>query len=70
VVAAEVPKDRADALRKGFMAALADPELLAEAKKMRIDIAPTSGEDVEKLIAKLFATPQAVSDSVKKTLGR
>ena len=37
---------------------------------MGIDIEPTSGEEVEKLIAKLFATPQPVSDSVKKTLGR
>ena len=70
VVAAEVPRERAAALRAGFMAALADPELLGEAKKMGIDIEPTSGEDVEKLIAKLFATPQSVSDSVKKTLGR
>ncbi len=70
VVAAEVPKDRAAALRKAFMAALADPELLAEAGKMRIDIIPTSGEDVEKLIAKLYATPTSVSNTVKKTLGR
>jgi tripartite-type tricarboxylate transporter receptor subunit TctC len=70
VVAAEVPKDRAAALRTAFMAALADKELLAEAEKMRIDITPTSGEDVEKLIAKLYATPASVSDAVKKTLGR
>lgn len=70
VVAAEVPKDRAETLRKAFMAALTDPALLAEAKKMRIDITPTSGEDVETLIAKLYATPKPVSDSVRKTLGR
>lgn len=70
VVAAEVPKDRAEALRKAFMAALTDPALLAEAKKMRIDITPTSGKDVEKLIATLYATPKSVSDAVRKTLGR
>jgi hypothetical protein len=70
VVAQEVPKDRAAALRTAFMATLKDAELLAEAQKMRIDIIPTSGEEVEKLIAKLFATPQSVSDAVKKTLGR
>lgn len=70
VVAAEVPKDRVAALRKGFMGALNDPELLAEAKKMRIDIIPTSGEEVEALIEKLYATPKSVSDTVKKTLGR
>lgn len=70
VVAAEVPKDRALALRKAFMASLDDAELLAEAKKLNIDITPTSGEDVEKLIEKLFATPPAVAETVRKTLGR
>jgi tripartite-type tricarboxylate transporter receptor subunit TctC len=70
VVAAEVPKDRALALRKAFMASLEDAELLAEAKKLNIDITPTSGEDVEKLIEKLFATPPAVAETVRKTLGR
>jgi tripartite-type tricarboxylate transporter receptor subunit TctC len=59
VVAAEVPKDRAAALRKAFMATLADPELLAEAKRLRIEITPTSGDDVEKLIARLYATQDA-----------
>jgi len=70
VVAAEVPKDRAGALRKAFMASLEDPELLAEARKLNIDITPTSGEDVEKMIEKLFATPPSVAETVRKTLGR
>jgi tripartite-type tricarboxylate transporter receptor subunit TctC len=70
VVAAEVPKDRVGALRKAFLAALADPELLAEAQKMRIEITPTSGEDVEKLIARLYATPKDVVEKVRTTLGR
>lgn len=70
VVAAEVPKDRALALRKAFMASLEDAELLAEAKKLNVDITPTTGEDVEKLIEKLFATPASVAETVRKTLGR
>lgn len=70
VVAAEVPKDRAAALRKAFMASLADPELLAEAKRMRIEITPTSGDEVEKLIARLYATPKDVVENIRKTLGR
>lgn len=70
VVAAEVPQDRALALRQAFRAVLEDAELLAEARKLNIDITPTSGEDVEKLIAQLFATPTAVAETVRKTLGR
>ena len=59
-----------DERRKAFLAALADPELLAEAQKMRIEITPTSGEDVEKLIARLYATPKDVVEKVRTTLGR
>lgn len=70
VVAGQVPKDRAAALRKAFMATLADPALLAEAKKMRIDITPTSGEDVQKLLSRLYATPKGVVESVAKALKR
>lgn len=68
VLAVEVPKDRAAALRKAFMAVLADKELLAEAAKMRIDITPTSGADVQKLLKRLYSTPKSVVDSVGKTL--
>ncbi|MGE3247630.1 MAG: Bug family tripartite tricarboxylate transporter substrate binding protein [Beijerinckiaceae bacterium] len=70
VVAAEVPEDRAAALQKAFMTALADPALLAEAKKMRIEIAATSGNDVQKLLTRLYATPKPVIDSVVQALGR
>ena len=52
-----VPDERVAALRKAFMAALADPNLLAEAKKMRLDIGPLSGQDVQTLVATLFAMP-------------
>ena len=38
-----VPADRVAALRKAFMAALADKELLAEAKQMKLDIEAISG---------------------------
>lgn len=70
VVAAEVPQDRAAALQKAFMAALADPALLAEARKMRIDISPSAASDVEALLARLFQMPRPVVDAVIKALGR
>ncbi len=70
VIAAEVPKERAAALQKAFMAALADPALLAEARKMRIDISPASGTEVEALVGRLFKTPKPVVDSVIKALGQ
>ncbi|MEE8516294.1 MAG: tripartite tricarboxylate transporter substrate-binding protein, partial [Alphaproteobacteria bacterium] len=53
-----VPKARVAALRKAFMAALRDPKFIAEAKKSKREINPVSGEDVQKLIEKVLATPK------------
>ena len=60
VVAPEVPAERVAALRKAFMETMTDPELVAEARKINVDIAPTSGEDLQALIGKLYATPADV----------
>jgi len=45
-----VPADRVDALRKAFDATLVDPEFVAEAKRSGMDIAPTDGVYVQRLI--------------------
>ena len=48
------------------MAALADKELLAEAGKMKLDIEPISGDDVQAMVAKLFATPAHIIERAKQ----
>jgi tripartite-type tricarboxylate transporter receptor subunit TctC len=63
-----VPADRVAALRKAFMAAFADPRLLAEAKKMNFDIEPMSGEDMQALVTNLYATPANVVEKAKQAL--
>jgi tripartite-type tricarboxylate transporter receptor subunit TctC len=68
MVAAEVPKERVEALRAAFMETWADPELLAEAKKIALDVAPISGADVQALIAKIYATPPDVIAKAKDAL--
>lgn len=45
-----VPKERVDALRKAMTAALKDPEALAAAKKMKVDIGPLDGAALQKLV--------------------
>jgi tripartite-type tricarboxylate transporter receptor subunit TctC len=55
-----VPEDRKNALRKAMEDTLKDPEFVAEAKKRKMDVSPVSGEDVEKLIAEVYRTPQAI----------
>jgi tripartite-type tricarboxylate transporter receptor subunit TctC len=61
-----IPDDRARALQLAFMAACNDPELRAEAEKLRIDISPTSGEDVQSLVAQVFAADSAVVERAKR----
>jgi tripartite-type tricarboxylate transporter receptor subunit TctC len=68
VMPPSVPKDRVDALRKAFMAALKDKDLLADAKKQRLDIDPLSGEDVQALVAKVYGMPANVVAKAKQAL--
>jgi tripartite-type tricarboxylate transporter receptor subunit TctC len=48
------PKDRVQILRKAFAAAARDPELLAEAKRAKLEFDPLSGEEVKKIVTELF----------------
>jgi hypothetical protein len=59
-LSAGVPADRAQALRKAFADTMQDPDFIADAKKVRLELDPVSGENLEKLTAKLFATPKNV----------
>jgi tripartite-type tricarboxylate transporter receptor subunit TctC len=62
------PADRVKLLRNSFEQALKDPELLAEAKKGRMDVDPTTGESLEKLANQILAQPPEVIARVKKIL--
>jgi tripartite-type tricarboxylate transporter receptor subunit TctC len=62
------PADRVAILRRGFDQALKDPELLAETKKQRMDVDPTSGADLEKLANEILQQPPEVMARVKKLL--
>jgi tripartite-type tricarboxylate transporter receptor subunit TctC len=63
-----LPPARAKALRSAFMATMRDREFLAEMKKLSMTVDPTSGEDMEKVIADAYALPPALIDKVRKVL--
>jgi tripartite-type tricarboxylate transporter receptor subunit TctC len=63
-----VPPERVAALRKAFMAALADPALLAETRKMKLDVEPISGADVQTMVTQLFAMPARIVERAKQSL--
>ncbi len=63
-----VPSARLETLRRAFDATVKDPEFLADAKKMLLDSDPTTGEETQKIIAKLYQTPPDVVERAKKLL--
>ena len=62
------PKDRVAILRKAFLDTLKDPDLLADAKKARLDIEPVSGEEMESMVAKLFKLKPSLVAKLKEIL--
>jgi hypothetical protein len=46
-----------------------DEAFVADAKKIQAEILPSTGETVQELVQKLYATPMPVVDRVKKFLG-
>ena len=55
-----IPPQALDVLRAVFDATMTDAQFLADADKLRIDIAPLSGARVQELVQKLYATPKDV----------
>lgn len=66
VVAAEVPAARVAILRKAFVAAMSDPDLKAEAARMQVDVDFTPGEELQKKIVEVYATPADIVEKARK----
>jgi len=60
-----VPTDRVQAIRRAFDATMKDPEFLAEAEKLKIEIDPIAGEQVGELVAQIYRTPAETVERVK-----
>ena len=56
------------ALRQGIADTLADPEFLAEAKKLEVDIEPSTGEDVTADVAAYLQLDVAATDRLTKAI--
>jgi tripartite-type tricarboxylate transporter receptor subunit TctC len=64
----DVPKAKLEILRKAFDATMKDKDYLADAKRSSLEIDPTSGEEIDAIVASLFNTPDAVITRTKKVL--
>ncbi len=55
-----VPADRLAALRKAFDDTIKDPDFLAEAQKLQMEIEPLTAAQIDKLLATAYATPKPI----------
>ena len=55
-----VPAERLETLRRAFDATMKDPEFLAEAEKLQLEIEPLSAQEIDGLLANAFASPKAI----------
>jgi tripartite-type tricarboxylate transporter receptor subunit TctC len=62
------PDARVAALRKAFMDTLADKDVQAEAKMQKLDLNPLPGDEVQRLVAKVYAFPPAIVARAKAAM--
>jgi tripartite-type tricarboxylate transporter receptor subunit TctC len=62
------PSDRVMILREAYAKTLKDAALLAEAKKGRMEVDPSTGEELEALVKEIMDQPPEVVARVKKIL--
>ena len=62
------PAERVKTLRDAYSKAMKDPELVAEANKGRMDMDPSTGEQLQRLMNEVMDQPREVLDRVKGVL--
>jgi tripartite-type tricarboxylate transporter receptor subunit TctC len=61
-----IPADRVKMLREAYIKTFKEPEVIAEAKKSRLDLETLSGEEVENEMKEVMNQPREVIERVKK----
>ena len=64
-----VPAERVKALRQAFDATMKDPAFIAELEKAQLELEPVSGEELERLVNEIAATPKPVADRLAEIIG-
>jgi tripartite-type tricarboxylate transporter receptor subunit TctC len=65
-----VPADRLKILRDAFNKSVKDPGLLAEAEKRRLEMDPTTSEELEALVKEVMTASPEVVEKMQKLLGK
>jgi tripartite-type tricarboxylate transporter receptor subunit TctC len=66
----DIPPERVKILRDAFQATMKDPEFVAEAQKLEVDVEPITGEALAALVQKTLSLPDAVRQRAEAAFGR
>jgi tripartite-type tricarboxylate transporter receptor subunit TctC len=66
MTAPDVPAERVAILRKAFAAVLVDKDFLAEAEKLRLEIVPQSGDEVQRVVKNAYSSTAAVIERLRR----
>ena len=65
-----VPADRAAALQAAFLALHRDPQFIAEAAQLKIEVSAVGGEDVLRAIDRIAGAPATLLDRLRRILAK
>lgn len=65
----DVPKDRLDALRRGFDAMMKDPAFLEDAKKAGLKVSPMTAAETTAIAQGIATTPKSIIDKTTEIAG-
>ena len=63
-----VPAQRVAMLRAAFSSAMQDPELIAEAERVQLDLRPQTGEQVQAFVQRVYAAPREIAERARKAV--
>ena len=63
-----VPRERVEALRRAFAETMTDRDFLSDAAKGNFEIRPVAGDEIQKLVLDMNATPPAVLQTTVRLL--
>jgi tripartite-type tricarboxylate transporter receptor subunit TctC len=62
----EVPAERVAAIRQAFLDTYKDPAFLAEAAKLQLEVDPVTGDQMQELLKRTYASPKPVIDRLRQ----
>ena len=62
------PVERVAAIRNAFMLTMKDPQFVQDAERSKLDLSPTSGEELEQITIQTLSAPNEVLELAKKAM--